>query len=89
MFLILYFWSMISFFNQYVHESSTLINGTIPVCSYRTKTGIQIIIAKTNGPMIKTYFCLGKNLIVRQSMTPRSFGNTTKSVDWELQNMKM
>lgn len=44
-------------------QSSAVINGTIPVSKYKTKTGIQIVIAKTDGPLVKGYYTLGNTLI--------------------------
>lgn len=37
----------------------------MPVHKYKTKSGIKIVIAKTNGPLVNGYLCLGKVNIIK------------------------
>jgi len=46
--------------DQYELEYSGKVNDVIPVCKYRsTQTGLRVVVAEVQGPVVNGYFCLG------------------------------
>jgi len=50
--------------DDYVLQYSGKVNDIIPVCKYRSrKTGLRIVVAEVQGPLVNGYFCLGRLLV--------------------------
>ena len=46
--------------DEYELQYSGKVNDIIPVCKYRSrKTGLRIVVAEIQGPLVNGYFCLG------------------------------
>ena len=46
--------------DEYELQYSGKVNDIIPVCKYRSrKTGLRIVVAQVQGPLVNGYFCLG------------------------------
>ena len=45
--------------SEYELITSCKANGGIPVYRYKSKTGMTVVIAQVEGPLVNGYFCLG------------------------------
>jgi len=46
--------------DEYELQYSGKVNDIIPVCKYRSrKTGLRVVVAEVQGPLVNGYFCLG------------------------------
>ena len=68
---------------EYELQYSGKVNDIIPVCKYRSrKTGLRILVAQVQGPLVNGYLCLGTRLMGRV-LLPRDAsaerGNATVS----------
>jgi len=52
--------------DEYALQYSGKVNDIIPVCKYRSlKTGLRIVVAQVQGPLVNGYLCLGRRLMGR------------------------
>jgi len=50
--------------DAYELQYSGKVNDIIPVCKYRSrKTGLRIVVAQVQGPLVNGYFCVGMGCV--------------------------
>ena len=58
--------------DEYELQYSGKVNDIIPVCKYRSrKTGLRIVVAEVQGPLVNGYFCLGMWYVLDAGLASR------------------